>query len=145
MAKKKRNSKKSVSAKKVSSPKKKGLDPIYVPFIGGEYKKGKVNLLHSKLRVISSTERVENLAKLREQKTKLFLELRKILNELLKSTDSFEKSLPTVNKRMDDVQVVSKRISFEKDFQVEKPKKISVDSSIDKELRAIQAKLDALA
>lgn len=139
MAKKKQPIKKRVSVKQ---------DPVFLSFPFQNYRRGKIDLLNTEVKLLECSKTLDRIKELRIEKGKLRTHLGKILFELDKKYNLAQDLLPELNQTY-RVPRVEKKLEFsinytEGNSSLNVSKTISKTDELDEELREIQQKLLAL-
>ena len=144
MVKKKTHSGKKTSTK-VSRAKKEKIDPIYLPIEKDDYKKNKIRLLQTQMKIIDCVGHLDNLQKLKKEKMKLVSELKDMIHNSFDDFATINNAMPLISQRAEfRTTTVTQRINFEKEITVTKVERVAKEEGLDKELREIQEKLNNL-
>jgi hypothetical protein len=131
--------KKAVSRKKVKVTKSESLDPVFVPLGYGSYKRSKIDILSSEVKLLECTRTLNRIKELQDIKRKLKLHLYRNLSDVLRMCYQTQVLLPEIRNRgmMRKVErIVEVSIGYKEDEK-------HLDE-VDKELREIQEKLNML-
>jgi hypothetical protein len=137
--------KKVTSKKKVLAVKK---DLVFIPVVYGVYKKNKMNLLNTQVKVLECIKRINNLQILQKQKEALKLEFYRNLSEAMRLYHHTQSLLPVVIEPQ-PAKKIEKSVEIAINYQDSNSsfsysKKISQPDDLDSELKEIQEKLNAL-
>lgn len=135
-----------MAKKKVRSVKNK-IDPIYIPIEYSEYRKNKIRVLQTQMRIIDCVGHLETLKKLKKEKLELFKELKTITSATEGGFAAIISNLPTISSKIEIKKAtITQRINFEREISftstsIEKSQK---ETGLDAELKEIQEKLNSL-
>jgi hypothetical protein len=136
--------------KKVASKKKVFVrpDPVFIPVNYEVYRKHKMNLLNTQIKVLECVKTINRIIELQKQKDSLKLELYRRLSEALRLYYQTQELLPTVNnpgliKKLEKTVEVAVNYTSG-DSSLSFSQKVSQTDEVDMELREIQEKLNAL-
>ncbi|MEM4330949.1 MAG: hypothetical protein QW273_03000 [Candidatus Pacearchaeota archaeon] len=122
------------------------IDPVFIPLSYEEYKKGKINLLSSEIKVLESVRRINQIKEIKRQKELLRKEFYKRVEETIFLINQLKNFIPNLKKdysifRREKVEEKKENIYSESSIHKENEERTD---KLDRELKEIQDKLNAL-
>ena len=114
---------------------------VFLPLTLKTYKESKINLLKTKLKIISSHDRIKRLNELQKLKTEQRRELKKRITRIKQSQNQIQKDLPTQK----EIKIFGKALhQTSKNYPKKEQLKPTYNSKIDDELEKIQERIRKL-
>jgi len=137
---------KKIASKK--SPLIVRLDPVFIPVNYEVYRKNKINLLNTQVKVLECVKTINNIRELKRQKEELKLELYRRLSEAIRMYYQTQNLIPLVSnpglmKKLERTIEIAVNYKIP-DSSINFSQKFSRTDDLDIELREIQDKLNAL-